>query len=163
MSHPTTKRRFEYIDLTQSDDEGPSRSQPRKVAKHPMPTPPSSSQPLSQIRSERDIWRDELDEHDAAAEIRLTEDFDDNVYENYELYGILETKIVGIRYYNGVATVGEYVLVKREPRNQYDRNAIRIDNVYGAQIGHIPRANAAKLAPLIVCDIVSRGSNFKIC
>jgi len=71
------------------------------------------------------------------------------VYGNYQLYGILNTKIVGCRYYDGRATVGEYVKVRREPRNPYDRNAIRIDNVVGDQIGHIGRVVAAKLAPLI--------------
>lgn len=113
-----------------------------------MPTPPSSSQPYSQRRSERDSWGE--DENDAAGEIRLTQDFDDNVYESYELYGILETKIVGIRYYNGVATVGEYVTVRREPSNLYDSNAIRIDNVFGTQVGHIPRTVASKLASMMV-------------
>lgn len=33
---------------------------------------------------------------------------------------------------------------------KYDRNAIRIDNVQGTQIGHIPRKLAAKLAPYMV-------------
>ncbi|GAA3299278.1 hypothetical protein GCM10020218_088610 [Dactylosporangium vinaceum] len=48
------------------------------------------------------------------------------------------SKIVGVRYYRGQATIGEHVLLKREPHNQYDRNAIRVDNVMGAQVGHIP-------------------------
>ncbi|KAL2200230.1 RAD5-like protein [Corynascus similis CBS 632.67] len=46
-----------------------------------------------------------------------------------------------------MATAGEVVICKREPSNQYDSNAIRVDNVLGRQIGHIPRAVAAKLAP----------------
>ena len=86
---------------------------------------------------------------DLRRDVPMTEDFDDNVYENYKLYGILDTKIVGIRYYNGRATTDEYVMVRREPRNPYDSNAIRIDNVVGDQIGHIPRGMAAKLAALI--------------
>ncbi|PYI15303.1 hypothetical protein BO99DRAFT_484618 [Aspergillus violaceofuscus CBS 115571] len=61
-------------------------------------------------------------------------------------YGDLNTKIVGVRYYRGHATIGEHVIIKREPSNQYDRNAIRVDNVMGNQIGHIPRTMAAKLA-----------------
>ncbi|KAL2426460.1 Helicase-like transcription factor [Exophiala dermatitidis] len=89
------------------------------------------------------------DEADIAREIDLTEDFDDDVYENYQLYGILNTKIVGCRYYDGRATVGEYVRVRREPSNPYDTNAIRIDNVLRDQIGHLPRQVAAKLAPLM--------------
>src|SRR5271155_10796 len=82
-------------------------------------------------------------------EIDLTQDFDDDVYDNYELYGILNTKIVGCRFYDGRVTVGEYVTVRREPRNAYDSNAIRIDNIQAKQIGHIPRQVAAKLASLM--------------
>ncbi|KAK0621623.1 SNF2 family N-terminal domain-containing protein [Bombardia bombarda] len=67
----------------------------------------------------------------------------------HELYGSLDGKIVGVRYYSGVATVGELVICHREPSNQYDPNAIRVDNVFGDQIGHIPRTVAAKLAPYI--------------
>ena len=82
-------------------------------------------------------------------EIDLSQDFDDDVYDNYELYGILNTKIVGCRFYDGRVTVGEYVTVRREPGNQYDSNAIRIDNIQAKQIGHIPRQVAVKLAGLI--------------
>ncbi|KAK0718081.1 RAD5-like protein [Lasiosphaeria miniovina] len=57
--------------------------------------------------------------------------------------------IVGVRYYNGVASIGELVTCKREPSNQYDRNAIRVDNVFGVQAGHVPRSIAAKLAPYL--------------
>lgn len=88
-------------------------------------------------------------EEDASGEIEITEDFDDDVYTGYELYGILNTKVVGIRFYNGRFGVGEYVKVKREPRNPYDRNAIRIDNVMNDQIGHIGREMAARLAGLM--------------
>jgi SWI/SNF-related matrix-associated actin-dependent regulator of chromatin subfamily A3 len=88
-------------------------------------------------------------EEDARGEIEITEDFDDDVYTGYELYGILNTKVVGIRFYNGRFGVGEYVKVKREPRNPYDGNAIRIDNIMNDQIGHIGREMAAKLASLM--------------
>lgn len=90
----------------------------------------------------------QLDE-DFRGEIEITEDFDDDVYTGYELYGILNTKVVGIRYYNGRIGIGEYVKVKREPRNPYDRNAMRIDNVMNDQIGHMGRNVAAKLASLM--------------
>jgi SWI/SNF-related matrix-associated actin-dependent regulator of chromatin subfamily A3 len=62
----------------------------------------------------------------------------------------LNTKIVGVRYYRGHATLGEHVALKRQPDNQYDANAIRVDNVMGQQIGHIPRNMAAKLAKYMV-------------
>ena len=42
-----------------------------------------------------------------------------------ELYGTLDTKIVGVRYYNGVASPGEVVICKREPSNPVRRNLIR--------------------------------------
>jgi SWI/SNF-related matrix-associated actin-dependent regulator of chromatin subfamily A3 len=44
-------------------------------------------------------------------------------------------KIVGVQYYRGIATVGENLLLRREPRNEYDTNAIRIDNVVNIQVG----------------------------
>ena len=142
------------------------------------PTPPTSSQPgssqpsLSQRSSHggsrttafrpshypsgvstdvRDGWSASTREieSDMRREIDLTQDFDDDVYDNYELYGILNTKIVGCRFYDGRVTVGEYVTVRREPGNQYDSNAIRIDNIQAKQIGHIPRQVAVKLAGLI--------------
>ena len=99
----------------------------------------------------RDTWQASTQEmeDDARREIDLTQDFDDDVYDNYELYGILNTKIVGCRFYDGRVTVGEYVTVRREPHNPYDRNAIRIDNVSAKQIGHIPKQVAAKLAGLM--------------
>lgn len=99
----------------------------------------------------RESWLASTQEQEAdiTREIDLTEDFDDDVYENFELYGILNTKIVGCRFYGGQATVGEYVKVCRDPRNPYDANAIRIDNVRRDQIGHIGRVVAGKLAPLI--------------
>lgn len=64
----------------------------------------------------------------------------------------MEGKIVGVRYYRGVANIGEHVILKREPQNQYDRNAIQVTNVMGDQIGHIPRLLAMKLAHFMVCQ-----------
>lgn len=90
-----------------------------------------------------------MDEEEVRDEIDLTLDDDDDIYANHELYGIYNTKIVGIRFYDGRATVGEYVVVKREPKNPYDSNAVRINNVMGDQIGHLNRQSAAKLAPLM--------------
>lgn len=85
--------------------------------------------------------------------------------------GTLLTKIVGIQYYKGHATDGEFVIIRREPANkvctdsdplyfythqssnsdmQYDLNAIRVDNVRREQIGHIPRQMASILARYMV-------------
>ncbi|KAF5850169.1 hypothetical protein GGP41_002388 [Bipolaris sorokiniana] len=56
---------------------------------------------------------------------------------NYLLYGALDDNILGVRYYNGYATEGETVVLRREPQNQYDANAIRVDNRAGGQAGEI--------------------------
>ncbi|RFU75228.1 hypothetical protein TARUN_7032 [Trichoderma arundinaceum] len=73
---------------------------------------------------------------------------DDDAFDK-ELYGTFDAKIVGVRHYNGYASPGESVLCHREPNNQYDRNAIRIDNVLHQQIGHLPRKIVEKLAHYI--------------
>lgn len=54
--------------------------------------------------------------------------------------------IVGIRYYRGTVNNNEMVSLTREPHNPYDRNAVRVDNVYGIQVGHIKRELARALA-----------------
>eukprot|EP00977_Amphora_coffeiformis_P006795 scaffold1488_cov141-Amphora_coffeaeformis.AAC.4 len=57
-------------------------------------------------------------------------------------------KIVGIRYYRGVAYEGEYVRLAREPSNPYDRNAIRVDNLRHEKVGHVAKEAAAILSPI---------------
>jgi SWI/SNF-related matrix-associated actin-dependent regulator of chromatin subfamily A3 len=56
------------------------------------------------------------------------------------------TKVVGIRHYAGVAHPGEYVRLRREPHNPYDRNAVRVDNMAGLKVGHMARQVAAPLS-----------------
>ncbi|KAJ3081189.1 transcription termination factor, RNA polymerase II [Rhizoclosmatium hyalinum] len=63
--------------------------------------------------------------------------------------GSVCSKIVGVSYYTGIVLLHEAVALVREPRNAYDANALRVDNIGGVQVGHIPRATAAVLAPLI--------------
>lgn len=78
--------------------------------------------------------------------IDLTQDDDGAAF---DLYGTHDAKIVGVRYYNGLVTPHELVMLQREAHNQYDSNAIRVNNVMGQQIGHLPRNLVAKLAPYI--------------
>ena len=137
---PTTngKRKSDAIDLTNSDDEA-SGSQARKIARKDFTGDFSQSQ--------RHSWTNERTEEERADDILiLSQDDNDNTTQNYELYGTVNTKVVGIQYYTGHATVGEHVIVRREPSNPYDPNALRVENVQRAQVGHIPRAMAAKLA-----------------
>ena len=65
------------------------------------------------------------------------------------LLGSGEYQIVGIRYYDGIAHPGEYVSLVREPRNPYDINAIRVDNLRGEKVGHIKATMAKSLAPIM--------------
>ncbi|KAG2129835.1 SNF2 family N-terminal domain-containing protein [Suillus bovinus] len=65
------------------------------------------------------------------------------------LYCTLNSSIVGVQYYKGLVGPGEEVRLVREPQNQYDRNAIEVRNIGGTKVGHVPKAAAAKLAPLL--------------
>lgn len=134
------RRAADLVDLTGSDDE--AVRQPRKIARsenHPGAGAFSQTQ--------RDQW---VDEDGADDVIFLSQDGGmGGADEMLELYGILHTKIVGIQYYTGYATIGEHVLIRREPSNPYDSNAIRVDSVQRDQIGHIPRVVASKLAPFM--------------
>ena len=137
------RRALEVLDLTGSDDEQSTIDQSRKIPRTEGNTGPHS-------QTQRNQWRDDSTEANADELIVSTQD---DAYSGaddmLELYGTLFTKIVGVQYYRGHATVGEHVIVRREPTNQYDSNAIRVDNVQRDQIGHIPRRVAEKLARYI--------------
>ncbi|XP_043926554.1 helicase-like transcription factor [Protopterus annectens] len=65
---------------------------------------------------------------------------------DFILFGSLRGNVVGLRYYTGVVNNNEMVSLKREPNNPYDRNAVRVNNVNGDQVGHIKRELAVPLA-----------------
>ena len=71
------------------------------------------------------------------------------VDENAVTYGVMSVEIKGCQYYQGVIHAGELANLVREPSNQYDSNAIRVDNLLGTQVGHLGRGYAAVLAPLL--------------
>ncbi|KAF2810532.1 uncharacterized protein BDZ99DRAFT_508925 [Mytilinidion resinicola] len=105
-----------------------------------------SSQPSSRSLSNAIDLDDEFDTDDGLDDApEATQAYNSSSF-SFEIYGIFPSKVVGCRYYNGLATFGEMVVLKREPQNQYDRNAIQVRNVQGNQIGHIPKQVAAKLA-----------------
>ncbi|KAK4506659.1 hypothetical protein PRZ48_000391 [Zasmidium cellare] len=172
------KRKRVEVDLAVSDNEtdddldvpvkaqksGKSTSASRTPSAPAFPTPPTSSarsgyesvygapsssfQPRSQQHSEaeRNAWL--ADGGDINEVLESSQD-DAEGSDQLEHYGDLPTKIVGVRYYQGYANPGQQILIRREPGNPYDGNAIRIDNIIGDQIGHIPRQIAAKLAKYI--------------
>ncbi|XP_052036706.1 helicase-like transcription factor isoform X1 [Apodemus sylvaticus] len=62
------------------------------------------------------------------------------------LFGTMRGQVVGIRYYTGVVNDNEMVALQREPNNPYDKNAIKVNNVNGDQVGHLKRDFAAAVA-----------------
>ena len=176
MSGAKIKRSCDFIDLTGDDENTPPTTvRPQKAPRiHPgkhalSSSPPTTSSPfgssqgrsgvlssqtsypsssLSRARQPSHELYDEQygDEFDIDAD--LADEFDSNIFQLIQ-YGTVPTKIVGCRYYNGYITTGEMVVLTREPRNEHDRNAIRVDNVRGEKVGHIPRQVAATLAPFM--------------
>ncbi|KAL6807880.1 SNF2 family N-terminal domain-containing protein [Trichoderma sp. SZMC 28013] len=130
----------EFIDLT-GDSPEPVRKRPA-VSSSQTSRAPSGLNYASQ-RGQSFAYPAATQEPDY---LDLTQD-DDTA--DKEFYGTFDGKIVGVRYYDGYASPGEAVLCRREPENQYDRNAIRIDNVLHQQIGHLPRKIVEKLAHYI--------------
>ncbi|KAJ5903394.1 hypothetical protein N7504_005777 [Penicillium tannophilum] len=147
---PPRKRKSDVFDLTEDNEARATKVNrstpyldPQNISNGERFGESAEFIPLTQVPG--------ADEDDAQATelVEGTQDVDESSVSTTMLYGNLETKIVGVRFYNGIATPGEHVILKREPQNQYDRNAIRIDNIMGIQIGHIGRGVAAKLAPYI--------------
>ncbi|XP_062069325.1 helicase-like transcription factor isoform X5 [Lepus europaeus] len=62
------------------------------------------------------------------------------------LFGTLRGHVVGLRYYTGVVNNNEMVALQREPNNPYDKNAIKVNNVNGNQVGYLKKELAAALA-----------------
>uniref|UniRef100_A0A663MAZ9 Helicase like transcription factor n=1 Tax=Athene cunicularia TaxID=194338 RepID=A0A663MAZ9_ATHCN len=65
------------------------------------------------------------------------------------LYGTLRGSVVGLRYYTGIVNNNEMVALQRDPNNPYDKNAVRVNNVNGDQVGHIKKELAAALAGIM--------------
>jgi len=169
------KRANDAIDLTNSDeDESRYKKTPRQSQNTPSrpdqrqgtyPTPRSGlpitprrngtqSSPSSQshvgiqAQSSIDLTGDG-DDDDNGNELMMGSQAESLASEMYEHYGTVQNKVVGIRYYSGYINPGERAVLRREPQNQYDENAIRVDNMQGQQIGHIPKRLAAKLSKYV--------------
>ncbi|KAH6631439.1 SNF2 family N-terminal domain-containing protein [Chaetomium tenue] len=143
-----TKRPREVVDLTVGDENTRPAKSPRhaSASNRSQPAAPQG-QSSSSATSVPNATQRHLENDEPEPSTQDLTQSDDGPQR--ELYGSFDGKIVGVRYYNGMATGGEVVICKREPSNQYDPNAIRVDNVLGRQIGHIPRTVAEKLAPYL--------------
>ena len=93
MSHKRKHDGIEIVDLT--SDSSPIRSQRSRYDE--------ADQSL------QENWLDGNDEAGAASDIIIPSqgNEDNGAMLNYQLYGVLETKIVGVQYYTGYASVGE--------------------------------------------------------
>ncbi|XP_071803107.1 helicase-like transcription factor [Asterias amurensis] len=110
----------------------------------------------------RDPWpQDDLDDTDLISMLDRTMaavsrqnasgdgilDVDDT--EDETLFGLIRGAVVGVQYYKGMVNNNEMVALVREPNNQYDSQAIKVENIWGHQVGHIKREMAAALSPLV--------------
>jgi len=66
-----------------------------------------------------------------------------------QLLGEIETRIVGMQYYETAVAPGEQVNLEREPENSHDAHAIRVENGLFEPVGHISRRMCSWLAPLV--------------
>ncbi|KAI8935986.1 hypothetical protein NX059_007489 [Plenodomus lindquistii] len=139
------KRRIETIDL--SHDAPPSHNtSSHRTPKQPRTTyhqPPGTSPANAVVLDDDDS--DDNDDDASQEALGSAQGYNEQQYD-YVLYGSLNNKIVGVRFYNGYATTGEMVVCRREPHNSYDANAVQVLNVHNQQIGHLPRTLAARLA-----------------
>jgi len=70
------------------------------------------------------------------------------------MLGWIPTWIVGRRHYAAIPPPGVALLCERQPDNPYDSDAIAVYAPGGGQIGHLPRIDAAYLAPLVDRGVV---------
>ncbi|GES75403.1 SNF2 family helicase [Rhizophagus clarus] len=138
-----------------STNASPAKQQPGGITSQSSPSPSSSStirppyyqrMTIVPFSLDLDAFSQELNEEQ---ELESRSDSVEDEGAIQKVYGNIITQIVGVRYYDGVVNKNESVSITREPSNNYDRNALRVDNILGVQVGHIPKDLAKLLAPLI--------------
>jgi SWI/SNF-related matrix-associated actin-dependent regulator of chromatin subfamily A3 len=125
-----SKRPIETIDLTEDDSPFYS-SQPYAYASSSQgyaqssqisPSSRAAKQPRTSAYSRTTSGASQQDPvfiDDEEEDTSATQGFTEQEY-SWTLYGGMHAKIVGVRYYDGYATVGEMVVLRREPNNAYD-------------------------------------------
>lgn len=125
------KRAIEVVDSTQGESSRAAKS-PRFPSSVNAPGSsqssiayshlPSSSAPVpsSSAGGQGSSWQNPVNLEDGddvePSTQALTQS--DEPSSRFELYGAFDGKIVGVRYYSGMATAGEVVVCRREPSNQ---------------------------------------------
>ncbi|ORX35743.1 SNF2 family N-terminal domain-domain-containing protein [Kockovaella imperatae] len=92
---------------------------------------------------------------DQEGDERINREVKEETPEPDEHYVTFRSDVVGVQYYRGLVGKFEYVSLRRQPENQYDSSAVQVVNTSGIQVGHIPRAVAAKLAFLMDGKVIS--------
>ena len=146
----------EVIDLCDDgdDDDDSSSQDAASVVEAIQPAPNAAATTTTSSSSYRSHHVQQGRDGGESVEANDEEDDEDTVVEWFPLIDLsddthLYCKIVGIRYYRGVAHPGEYVTLVREPSNPYDSNAVRVVNMGGEKVGHVKRELAAILSPLM--------------
>ncbi|OCF32964.1 DNA repair protein Rad5 [Kwoniella heveanensis BCC8398] len=106
----------------------------------------SARQPAKSASSKR---QREDDGAVSSVQVKREDEDDPPLPEMDEHFCTFRTDVVGVQYYRGLVGKGEYVMLRRQPNNQYDPNAVQVINAGGTQVGHIPRAVAGRLAELM--------------
>ena len=122
MARTKLKRDVDTIDLTgDSDDQDISRQAPKATRLSHGSTASTPAEGNDDAEEDiDDIIPSQEHLNQAFASYELYGSSNQDVLMNHltQFTGTLKSKIVGVRYYNGYATVGEMVLLKREPHNQ---------------------------------------------
>ncbi|CAI7783833.1 unnamed protein product [Closterium sp. NIES-54] len=92
-------------------------------------------------------WEEEVVD---ASQGGATQAEDDRTYIGSVLFNIK-----GLQHYPGTVNPREMVRLIREPNNAHDRNAIRVDNIRGQEVGHVEAKMACHLAPLVDAGLVA--------
>ncbi|KZV95946.1 hypothetical protein EXIGLDRAFT_747903 [Exidia glandulosa HHB12029] len=128
------------------DDQQRVRNDVARGAVGPVALPAQQPQPSSSQKRKHDAVDNtpviEIDDDEEVAG-----NVEDEVVEEH--YVTMRTEIVGVQYYTGMVGMNERVMVLREPTNNFDRNAVKVWNAAHVGVGHLPRALAASLAPLM--------------
>lgn len=142
---PPKKRAAETIDLT--DDEPTSSSQPYAsssqshgygsalqssphVRAHKQARTSTNHRSVLGNSQHDPVFIDDDDEdNDASQEVPGSSQGCNEQQYSWTLYGTMHTKVVGVRYYSGYATMGEMATPRREPSNQYDRTMFNLDSL----------------------------------
>ncbi|KAJ7217931.1 SNF2 family N-terminal domain-containing protein [Mycena pura] len=126
----------------------------RRREEYDVPNSQASSS-VSGLSGPSAVQREQVHEEEDSDSVEPDEALD-------ELYVTKKLNVVGVQYYNGLVGPGEEVRLIREPvhlsslfSNHPNRNAIQVQNIGSVQVGHLPKAVVAKLAPLLDQGLVT--------